>query len=40
MGWDGFFKGKPLTGVFAYYAIVRFVDDVERMYEGNVTIVR
>lgn len=40
VGWDGMYRGKPLTGVFAYYATIRFVDEVERTYDGNVTIVR
>lgn len=40
VGWDGTYQGKPLMGVFAYYTIIRFVDNVERTYDGNVTILR
>ncbi|MFT4665593.1 MAG: gliding motility-associated-like protein [Polaribacter sp.] len=38
-GWDGIFKGeKSQTGVYAFYAIVRFIDGVEILYEGDVTL--
>jgi gliding motility-associated-like protein len=39
-GWDGTYKGKPVEGVFAWYAFVRFIDGVELQYEGDVTVVR
>nr|MBP6827172.1 gliding motility-associated C-terminal domain-containing protein [Saprospiraceae bacterium] len=39
-GWDGTFRGKKMTGVFTWYALVRFVDQVELPYDGNVTVVR
>jgi gliding motility-associated-like protein len=38
-GWDGLFKGKKLqSGVYAFYAVVRFIDGVEILYEGDVTL--
>ena len=40
LGWDGLYKGEKMTGVFAWYAFVRFVDQVELQYEGSVTVVR
>jgi gliding motility-associated-like protein len=40
LGWDGTYKGQPLDGVFAFYAIVRFVDQVEVLYEGDITVIR
>ncbi len=40
-GWDGTFKGQQLTSdVFAFYAIIRFIDDKEILYEGDITIMR
>ena len=40
-GWDGLFKGEmSQTGVYAYYAIVRFIDGVEILYEGDITLFR
>jgi gliding motility-associated-like protein len=38
LGWDGRVKGKDVTGVFTYYALVRFVDQVELQYEGSITV--
>lgn len=40
LGWDGSFRGRRLDGVFAYYALVRFVDSSELPFEGNVTVLR
>jgi hypothetical protein len=40
LGWDGTVKGKAVSGVFTFYASVRFVDQVEEVYEGNVTVYR
>jgi gliding motility-associated-like protein len=40
LGWDGTYKGQALDGVFAFYAIVRFVDQVEVLYEGDITVIR
>ncbi len=40
-GWDGLFKGDQLqVGVYAFYALVRFIDGVEILYEGDVTLLR
>lgn len=39
-GWDGTYKGEKVIGVFTWYALVRFVDQAEFQYEGNVTVVR
>ena len=40
-GWDGRFKGKPMnSAVFVYYAIVEFKDGTEKLYEGDVTLMR
>ncbi|MBK6932541.1 MAG: gliding motility-associated C-terminal domain-containing protein [Saprospirales bacterium] len=39
-GWDGTYKGELMSGVFAFYATVLFVDQQELTYEGNVTVVR
>jgi hypothetical protein len=40
LGWDGTYKGELVDGVFAFYALVRFVDGVELTYEGDITVVR
>ncbi len=40
LGWDGTYKGEKMFGVFAWYASVRFVDQVEVKFEGDVTVVR
>lgn len=40
LGWDGLYKGEKMMGVFTWYASVRFVDQQEFQYEGNVTVVR
>ena len=39
-GWDGKYKGELMSGVFTFYATVRFVDAQTRQYEGSVTVVR
>ncbi len=40
-GWDGMFRGEKMQpDVFAFYAIVRFIDGVEILYEGDVTLFR
>lgn len=39
-GWNGLVKGQAVTGVFAYYAFVRFVDQEELQYQGDVTVFR
>jgi SprB repeat/CHU_C Type IX secretion signal domain/PKD domain len=40
LGWDGMVRGKPAAGVFAFYAVVRFLDQSEEVIEGNITVVR
>ncbi len=39
-GWDGTAKGQKVDGVFAWYALVRFIDGEELRYEGDVTVLR
>jgi gliding motility-associated-like protein len=40
-GWDGTFKGATLNpGVFVWQAVVEFVDGVEQLFKGDVTIQR
>lgn len=39
-GWDGYFRGELMNSqVFAWYAIVHFVDGTTVLYEGDVTLV-
>lgn len=40
VGWNGKYKGELLSGVFAFYATVLFIDQEEVTYEGSVTVVR
>ncbi|MBK6995819.1 MAG: hypothetical protein IPH31_13135 [Lewinellaceae bacterium] len=40
IGWDGTAKGQKVDGVFAWYAMVRFIDGTELQYEGDVTVIR
>ncbi len=40
LGWDGTYKGELMTGVFTFYASVRFIDQQEITYEGSITVVR
>ncbi|MBK8555039.1 MAG: proprotein convertase P-domain-containing protein [Lewinellaceae bacterium] len=38
-GWNGTFKGsKLLPGVYAYMAVVRFIDGKQELFSGDVTI--
>ncbi|OWY22856.1 hypothetical protein C7N43_05125, partial [Sphingobacteriales bacterium UPWRP_1] len=40
-GWDGTYKGKDQeVGVYGYWAVVTFTDGEEKMFKGNVTLVR
>ena len=40
-GWNGIFSGELMNpGVFAYRAVVRFLNGSERAYKGDVTLVR
>ena len=41
VGWDGTFKGEPLSpGVYFYYAEAEFEDGTNTFEKGNVTLVR
>ncbi|MEL6863743.1 MAG: gliding motility-associated C-terminal domain-containing protein [Bacteroidota bacterium] len=41
LGWDGTFKGELMdTGVFVYYAVVRFTDGQSKLFKGDVTLLR
>jgi gliding motility-associated-like protein len=41
VGWDGIFRGKPAeSGVYTYYALVKFIDESVLEFKGSVTIVR
>ncbi len=38
-GWNGKFKGKELkTGVFVYYAKLKFIDNIVLPYTGSITL--
>lgn len=40
-GWDGSFKNRPVqSGIFAWRAKVRFIDDEIKEYSGDLTLVR
>ncbi len=39
-GWDGTAKGQKVEGVFAWYALVGFIDGAELQFEGDVTVIR
>ena len=40
-GWDGFFQGKLMNpAVFAWFAVVEFIDGREVLFKGDVTLVR
>ena len=40
-GWDGTFKGETLQpDVFAFYALIEFIDDEVILYEGDLTILK
>ena len=41
LGWDGNFRGKPLTpAVFVWYVELEFFDGVIKQYKGDVTLLR
>jgi gliding motility-associated-like protein len=41
LGWNGTLDGKQLNpDVFAFYALIRFIDGEEVLYKGSVTLVR
>jgi len=40
-GWDGKHRGEPLNpAVFAWFAVVEFVDGEEVLFEGDVSLVK
>ncbi|MBL7828917.1 MAG: gliding motility-associated C-terminal domain-containing protein, partial [Saprospiraceae bacterium] len=40
-GWSGQFRGESVPpGVYVYVASVKFIDGVEKIYKGDVTVVR
>ncbi|MCF8239719.1 MAG: gliding motility-associated C-terminal domain-containing protein [Saprospiraceae bacterium] len=40
-GWNGVYKGEYLNpDVFAFYALIRFIDDEEIIYKGDIQITR
>ena len=40
-GWDGWFRGEPMNpAVFAYFAVIEFIDGRVELFEGDVTLVR
>ena len=41
LGWDGNYRGKPMQpAVFAYYAVVRFIDGKKKLYKGDVSLIK
>ena len=41
LGWDGTFRQQPLNpGVLVFYTKIRFLDGVEKMYSGDLTILK
>ncbi len=40
LGWDGTNNGEKVQGVFAWYALVGFIDGEELPYEGSITVIR
>ncbi|MCB9273014.1 MAG: gliding motility-associated C-terminal domain-containing protein [Lewinellaceae bacterium] len=41
LGWDGMFKGEPAQiGVYAYYAVVEYLDGETLLFEGDVSVIR
>jgi len=40
-GWDGTHRGQTMNpAVFAYFAIIEFIDGTVKLYEGDVTLTR
>lgn len=40
-GWDGVYRGKPAPpGVYAWFAVIEYIDGKQEILEGSVTIVR
>ena len=41
LGWNGIFKEKEVnSGVFVYYARIQFLDGVEKVYSGDLTVLK
>ena len=41
VGWDGNFRGEAMNaGVFAYQAIISFVDGEQLLFKGDITLIR
>ncbi len=40
-GWNGVYKNEEQNiGVYVYYLVVTFNDDTQRLYQGNITLIR
>lgn len=40
-GWDGVYKGQPVTpGVFAWFADIEYLDGSRELFEGSITVIR
>jgi len=40
-GWDGTFRGEPMNqGVFVYQANIGFIDGVNLLFKGDITLLR
>jgi gliding motility-associated-like protein len=40
-GWDGTFEGTPVEqGVYTWVATIRFINGTERVFAGDLTVVR
>lgn len=41
LGWDGTYKGQPVTpGVYSYRAVINFLDDIPVTFTGTVTVLK
>jgi gliding motility-associated-like protein len=41
VGWDGTFRGKPMNNAaFVYMVKIRFIDGEERVYKGDILLLR
>lgn len=41
LGWDGTYKGQPVTpGVYSYRVVVEFLDDIPVVFTGTVTVMK
>ena len=40
-GWDGTFRGKKMDpSVFAFYAVVEFIDGYREILKGDITLIK